>query len=141
MTNQVFVRFSKNIIIVPYVWCSLWIALLSMLYQFNCQALWPCFNAVAVLVLLFWYWLFYSVQCADKTNCAQYGTSFCTNTAYTAFAQENCPKHCNLCSSSNSGTMGKLLLSVSQLYFGASVFSVNVLSCLIIMLYNALPSK
>ncbi|XP_065935272.1 putative per-hexamer repeat protein 5 isoform X17 [Magallana gigas] len=46
------------------------------------------------------------VQCADKTNCAQYGTSFCTNPAYTAFAHENCPKHCNLCSSTSSGPSG-----------------------------------
>lgn len=48
------------------------------------------------------------MQCGDKTNCAQYGTSFCTNPAYTAFAHENCPKHCNLCSSTSSGPSGKL---------------------------------
>lgn len=37
-------------------------------------------------------------SCTDKVNCAQYGTSFCSDPSYTAFTQENCPKHCNMCS-------------------------------------------
>lgn len=36
-------------------------------------------------------------SCTDKVNCAQYGTSFCSDPSYTAFTQENCPKHCNMC--------------------------------------------
>nr|XP_022339883.1 loricrin-like isoform X18 [Crassostrea virginica] len=43
-------------------------------------------------------------SCMDKSNCASFGSAICTNSAYAAFAREQCPKYCNLCSSSG-GTM------------------------------------
>lgn len=39
-------------------------------------------------------------SCMDKSNCASFGSAICTNSAYAAFAREQCPKYCNLCSSS-----------------------------------------
>ncbi|XP_078335611.1 uncharacterized protein LOC111134790 isoform X15 [Crassostrea virginica] len=43
-------------------------------------------------------------SCMDKSNCASFGSAICTNSAYAAFAREQCPKYCNLCSSSVSGS-------------------------------------
>ena len=43
--------------------------------------------------------------CKDAlSNCQQYGTDFCSQPAYTAWAQENCAHHCNLCQDAQTTT-------------------------------------
>ena len=43
--------------------------------------------------------------CKDAlSNCQQYGTDFCSQPAYTAWAKENCARHCNLCQDAQTTT-------------------------------------
>lgn len=53
--------------------------------------------------------------CADKlTNCADYGTSVCSDSNYAQWVTENCAAFCNKC---GSGTGKYLLFFITLPYF------------------------